>query len=165
MIETIMEIFGLIMFISSIFSLLKYIVLNKIHPNSLKTFSISVIAFFIFSAFFCLVETILYYKVRFKHKVDGQVVFYIIMSVLYLWNVIVLYYIASFRMILKEEYFIYYNIFGIKKKYYYIDVVDLKTDPVSGYIKITLKKKKIEIPYFIDGQLEILDHVKVENSN
>ncbi|MCR5706467.1 MAG: hypothetical protein K6G48_06700 [Acholeplasmatales bacterium] len=159
MIENIMEGFGIVMLVLSILSLLKYIVLTKKYPKALKTFAISVIAFFIFAVFFCIVETILFYKVRVKSKIDGQVIFYAVMSILYAWNVIVLYYIASYRLILLDDHMIYFNIIGRKKKYYYKDVTDFKTDPVSGYFHIYFGKKKIEVPYFIDGQLEVLNYI------
>lgn len=162
MIENIMEGFGIVMFVLSILSLIKYIILNRKYKDSLKTFSISIIAFFIFAIFFCVVETILFYKVRVKSRIDGQVVFYVVMSILYLWNVIVLYYIASYRLVLFDDHMIYYNIIGRRIKLYYKDVTDFKTDPVSGYFHIYFGKRKIEVPYFIDGQLEVLNYIKIE---
>ena len=160
MIENTMEVFGLVMFVMSLASLLKYIILTIKYPKALKTFSISVITFFIFAAVFCIVETILFFKVRYKSKIDGQAILYIIMSVIYLWNVIVLYYISSYRLQLEDEYMIYFDIFGRKKRYCYKDITKFEEDPISGYYKIYFDKKKIEVPYFIEDQQKVLEFIK-----
>lgn len=160
MIELIMEIFGFVMLLLSLLALLRYVIHNKKYKDSLKTFSISVIAFFIFSIMFSVVETILFYKVRVKSRVDGQVIFYIIISILYLWNVIVLCYISSYRLILNEDDMVYINVFGIKKRFSYYDVTKLDMDPISGYYKIYFGKKKIEVPYFVEDQQRILEYIK-----
>ncbi len=160
MIELIMEIFGLVMFLFSLFSLLKYIILSKIYPNSLKTFSISVITFFMFALFFSIAETALFFKVRYKKRIDGVLAFYIVISIMYLFNVLTLYRIASYRLILNENDFVYYNIFGIKKKYNYKDVTNFDVDIKNGYYKIWFGKKKIIVPYYIEDQNKVLDYIK-----
>ncbi len=160
MIELIMEIFGFAMFLLSLLALLRHLIHNKKYKDSLKTFSISVIAFFMFSVMFCVVESILFFKVRFKSKIDGQVIFYIIISLLYAWNVIVLCYISSYRLILNENHMVYINILGIKKRFNYIDVTKLDVDPISGYYKIYFGKKKIEVPYFVEDQQKILEYIE-----
>ncbi len=163
MIELIMEIFGLVMFLFSLFSLIKYIVLSKMHPNSLKTFAISVIAFFMFAVFFSIAETALFYKVRYKKRIDGVWAFYIVISIIYLLNVLTLYRIASYRLILNEDHFIYYNIFGIKKRYCYKDITNFEIDIKNGYYKIYIGKRKVEVPYFIEDQNKVLDYIKPQN--
>lgn len=160
MIELIMEIFGLVMFLFSLFSLLKYIILSKMYPNSLKTFGISVITFFMFALFFSIAETALFFKVRYKKRIDGVLAFYIVMSIMYLFNVLTLYRIASYRLILNENDFVYYNIFGIKKKYNYKDVTSFDVDIKNGYYKIWFGKKKIIVPYYIEDQNKVLDYIK-----
>lgn len=160
MIELIMEIFGLVMFLFSLFSLLKYIILSKMYPNSLKTFGISVITFFMFALFFSIAETALFFKVRYKKRIDGVLAFYIVISIMYLFNVLTLYRIASYRLILNEDDFVYYNIFGIKKKYNYKDVTNFDVDIKNGYYKIWFGKKRIIVPYYIEDQNKVLDYIK-----
>ena len=107
-----------------------------------------------------IAETALFFKVRYKKRIDGVLAFYIVISIMYLFNVLTLYRIASYRLILNENDFVYYNIFGIKKKYNYKDVTSFDVDIKNGYYKIWFGKKKIIVPYYIEDQNKVLDYIK-----
>lgn len=141
--------------------LIRYIILNKKYPNSLKVFSISVIVYTIFSFMCSIVEVIIYFSIK-NYFTTHRLILYCMFAFLHFVIVLFLYFITSPRFVLLKEFFYHYDFFWVRHKVRYDRVIKYINDIESGNLYLYTDECKIKIPQYMENQLEILKYLKME---
>lgn len=141
--------------------LIRYVVLNKKYPNSLKVFSISVIIYTVFSFMCSIVEVILNFAIK-NYFTSHKLILYCMFAFTHMLIVLFLYWITRKRFVLYDDFFYMYNLLWLRCKIRYESITNYKNDSKTGNLYLYMQRKTIVIPEYIENQLLIIDYLKIE---
>lgn len=109
----------------------------------------------------CVVTILIIFFVAFNEVNAALSIGFLLMSFLGVWLML---YAINWKIEIKEESFIYRNMFGKKREIKFIEITKLKRIKIGGY-RIYIGKKSIAVDYFIKGADNLWEILKVLKLN
>ncbi|MGN0815045.1 MAG: DUF6560 family protein [Candidatus Coproplasma sp.] len=151
---------GLIICLSSwIVGLLGSYWRTKIYDKNLKVLKPPFLIFWIGFVDFlgCIITIIVIFFAAFNEENLVWAIGFFLFSFLGLWLML---YALNWKIVIKDESFVFRNMFGKKREIKYSDITELKRIKIGGY-RIYVGKKSIAVDYFIKGADNLWDKLKV----
>lgn len=132
---------------------------TRIYDKNLKVLKPPFLIFWIgFVGFLgCIITIIVIFFVAFNEENLVWAIGYFLFSFLGLWLML---YALNWKIIIKDDSFIFWNMFGKKREIKYSEITKLKRIKIGGF-RIYIEKKSIAVDYFIEGADNLWDIVKV----
>ena len=109
----------------------------------------------------CVIAVILIFLLSFNETNLVIAIGFFLFSFLGFWLML---YALNWKIVIKEESFIFRNMFGKKREIMYSEITKLKRLKIGGY-RIYTGKKSIAVDYFIKGADNLWDKLKVLKIN
>ena len=147
-----------ICFSSSIVGLLGTYWRTKIYDKNLNMLKPPLLVFWIGLLVFlaCVVTIFVIFFAAFNEENLVWAIGFFLFSFLGFWLML---YALNWKIVVKDESFIYRNIFGKKREIKYSDITKLKRVKIGGY-RIYVGKKSIAVDYFIKGADNLWEKLK-----
>jgi hypothetical protein len=132
---------------------------TKIYDKDLKILRPPLLIFWIGLIEFlgCAITILIIFFVSFNEENAVWAIGYFLVSLLGFWLIL---YALNWRIEIKEESFIFRNMFRKKREIKYSEITKLKRLKIGGY-RIYIGKKSIAVDYFIKGADNLWDILKV----
>lgn len=132
---------------------------TRIYEKNLKILRPPLLIFWIGLVDFlgCIIVIIVIFLIAFNEENAAWAIGYLFMSVLGFWLML---YALNWKIEIKEESFIFQNMFGRKREIKYREITKLKRIKIGGY-RIYVGKKSIAVDYYIKGAGNLWDILKV----
>ena len=105
----------------------------------------------------CIIMIIIIFFAAFNEENLVWAIGFFLFSFLGLWLML---YALNWKIVIKDESFIFRNMFGKKREIKYSNITKLKRIKIGGY-RIYVGKKSIAVDYFIKGADNLWDKLKV----
>lgn len=150
-----------ICFSSSIVGLLGTYWRTKIYYRNLKILKPPLLVFWIglFVFLACVITIFVIFFAAFNEENLVWAIGFFLFSFLGLWLML---YALNWEIVIKDESFIFQNMFRKKREIKYSDITKLKRIKIGGY-RIYFGKKSITVDYFVKGADNLWEKLKVLN--
>lgn len=132
---------------------------TKIYDKDLKELKPPFLIFWIGLVVFlaCIVTIFVIFFAAFNEENLVWAIGFFLSSFLGLWLML---YVLNWKIVIKDESFIFRNMFGRQREIEYSDITKLKRIKIGGY-RIYVGKKSIAVDYFIKGADNLWDKLKI----
>ena len=131
---------------------------TKIYDRDLKVLKPPILIFFIglFGFLICAVTILVILFVALNEENLALSIGFFLFSFLGLWLML---YALNWKIVIKEDTFIFRNMFGKKREIKYNEITKLKRIKIGGF-RIYIGKKSIAVDYYIKGADNLWDKLK-----